>query len=406
MEDTKDLPTPNDQHVVDDYHEDHEDDEDHEDGDRQRRPRRRPRSNRREPAVYVGNIPRGTRVSEFKQEVRGRDVAPIRVMWRGANRHAFLFFEEEDDIEDAIAKLEAFEISGKPLKVERSAEQKEGEDNRRERRDRGERGDRGDRNDRGDDGRPSRGRGPRSQGGRNQASPRRMRPGGNRAPTVYIGGIPKGTRVSDLKSLVRAQGVEPLRVLWRGGAGHTFLFFEQEDDAENAVSKLHDLEVNGKSVRVERGGRRPSESQDEERSRDSSTENVTNNNAKGGTPSPRQRRQGNNRRRERNNSRTTERSPAVYIGGIPRGTRAGEFKTQVREKDLAPFRLIWRLSAGHAYLLFQAESEVDDALHKLADLEVNGKLVRVERSNREENPKTDHSEGEGEDEAYDRDTST
>ena len=231
-----------------------------------------------------------------------------------------------------------------------------------------------------------------------------MRPGGNRAPTVFIGGIPKGTRVSDLKSLVRAQGVEPLRVLWRGGAGHTFLFFEQEEEAESAVTKLQDLEVNGKNLRVERGGRRPSESQDDERNLDSSTENVTNNNGKDGTPSPRQRRQGgNNRRRERNDSRTAERSPAVYVGGIPRGTRAGEFKTQVREKDLAPFRLIWRLSAGHAYLLFQTEEEVDDALNKLSDLEVNSKMVRVERSNRE-NSKAEHSEQE--DEAYDRELST
>ena len=78
--------------IADDLDRDHDDQDDHE-IDRQRRPRRRPRSNRREPAVYVGNIPRGTRVSEFKSEVRGREVNPVRVMWRGANRHAFLFFE-------------------------------------------------------------------------------------------------------------------------------------------------------------------------------------------------------------------------------------------------------------------------------------------------------------------------
>ncbi|ELT97189.1 hypothetical protein CAPTEDRAFT_57625, partial [Capitella teleta] len=71
-----------------------------------------------------------------------------------------------------------------------------------------------------------------------------------RAPTVFVGGIPKGTRVSELKALVRNLGVEPLRVLWRGGAGYTFLFFEQEEEAESAITKLAALEVGGKALRI------------------------------------------------------------------------------------------------------------------------------------------------------------
>jgi RNA recognition motif-containing protein len=334
------------------------DEEEHDEGDR--RPRRRPRSNRREPAVYVGNIPRGTRVSAFKAEVRGRNVNPLRVMWKGTNRHAFLFFEHEDDIEDAISKLEDLTLDGKEVKVERSTERE-----RAPRKPREVNGPGSNRAPKGRRGPGSSPRGPRS---------------GSRAPTVFVGGIPKGTRVSELKALVRNQGVEPLRVLWRGGAGYTFLFFEQEEEAEGAITKLATLEVGGKPLRIERGGRGPSESHDE----DGHDENER--------PQRRERRTSNNRRRNNSYNKQQqpqqERLPALYIGGIPKGTRASEFKALVRAKDLAPFRLIWRLMAGHAYLLFQTEDEVDDALKKLAEFEVGDKMVRVERSTREE--KEDH----------------
>jgi len=36
-------------------------------------------------SVYVGSLPRTLRVSEFKAEVRDRNVQPLRVIWRGSS---------------------------------------------------------------------------------------------------------------------------------------------------------------------------------------------------------------------------------------------------------------------------------------------------------------------------------
>jgi RNA recognition motif-containing protein len=170
--------------------------------------------------------------------------------------------------------------------------------------------------------------------------------------------------------VVRNLGAEPVRVLWRGGAGYTFLFFEQEHEVENALTKLANVEVGGKVLRIERGGRGPSESHDDDEDHE--------------RPARRERKTSHNRPKKERPAQPQERLPALYIGGIPKGTRASEFKALVRAKNLPAFRLIWRLTAGHAYLLFQTEEEVDDAMKKLGEFEVGGKIVRVERSTREE----------------------
>lgn len=77
----------------------------------------RPRRGR-QPALFVGGLPRSLRVSTFKTEVRGREVDPLRVIWHGGNGHAFLQFENSDLMESALTALADLNINGKKLRVE------------------------------------------------------------------------------------------------------------------------------------------------------------------------------------------------------------------------------------------------------------------------------------------------
>ncbi|XP_052764362.1 methenyltetrahydrofolate synthase domain-containing protein-like [Mya arenaria] len=85
----------------------------------QRRTQRRFRPRRgRQPALFVGGLPRSLRVSTFKTEVRGREVDPLRVIWHGGNGHAFLQFENSELMESALSALGDLNINGKKLRVE------------------------------------------------------------------------------------------------------------------------------------------------------------------------------------------------------------------------------------------------------------------------------------------------
>ena len=77
----------------------------------------RPRRGR-QPAIFVGGLPRSLRVSTFKTEVRGRDVDPLRVIWHGGNGHAFLQFDNDELMESALTALSELDINGKKLRVE------------------------------------------------------------------------------------------------------------------------------------------------------------------------------------------------------------------------------------------------------------------------------------------------
>lgn len=81
-------------------------------------PERRRRPRKRGPALFVGSLPRRLRVSEFKSQVRNKDVNPMRVIWRGNLGHAFLQFDVEKEMEDALDKLQGLHIGGRDLRVE------------------------------------------------------------------------------------------------------------------------------------------------------------------------------------------------------------------------------------------------------------------------------------------------
>ena len=69
------------------------------------------------PSVYIGSLPKALRVSDFKRQVRDKDVNPLRVLWRGTNGHVFIMFQTMDETEDALRKLENLSINEKEVKV-------------------------------------------------------------------------------------------------------------------------------------------------------------------------------------------------------------------------------------------------------------------------------------------------
>ncbi|XP_076438003.1 uncharacterized protein LOC143277145 [Babylonia areolata] len=91
------------------------------DGD-ENRPPPRPRRPRIETSpdgvVFVGGISRRLRVSEFKTEMRGCDVHPVRLVWRGGRGFAFLHFQSADNASTAVKALAGLEIDGRELNVE------------------------------------------------------------------------------------------------------------------------------------------------------------------------------------------------------------------------------------------------------------------------------------------------
>nr|KAG5685219.1 hypothetical protein BaRGS_013998 [Batillaria attramentaria] len=86
--------------------------------DKAPRPRRPRIETSPDGVVFVGGISRRLRVSEFKSEMRGCDVHPIRLVWRGGRGFAFLHFQSADNANSAVKALAGLEIDGRELNVE------------------------------------------------------------------------------------------------------------------------------------------------------------------------------------------------------------------------------------------------------------------------------------------------
>ncbi|XP_078106104.1 methenyltetrahydrofolate synthase domain-containing protein isoform X1 [Sander vitreus] len=83
--------------------------------------------------------------------------------------------------------------------------------------------------------------------------------------TVYLGGIPAGLRVSELKTALREREATPLRLTWQGAQHRAFLDYIDPQTAERALEALQDLSLNGHSLQAEmaksqRGGKRSGQS--------------------------------------------------------------------------------------------------------------------------------------------------
>lgn len=79
--------------------------------------------------------------------------------------------------------------------------------------------------------------------------------------TVFLGGIPPGLRVSQLKSSLREKEATPLRLSWQGAQHRAFLDYSTPQAAERALHALQGLCLDGHSLRAElaksqRGGKR------------------------------------------------------------------------------------------------------------------------------------------------------
>lgn len=80
--------------------------------------------------------------------------------------------------------------------------------------------------------------------------------------TVYLGGIPTGLRVSELKTALREREAAPLRLTWQGAQHRAFLDYNDPQAAEVALEALQGLCLNGHNLQAElaksqRGGRKP-----------------------------------------------------------------------------------------------------------------------------------------------------
>ncbi|XP_060923862.1 methenyltetrahydrofolate synthase domain-containing protein [Limanda limanda] len=83
--------------------------------------------------------------------------------------------------------------------------------------------------------------------------------------TVYLGGIPAGIRVSELKTALREREAAPLRLTWQGAQHRAFLDYSDPQVAEQALEALQGLSLNGQSLQAElaksqRGGKRSGQS--------------------------------------------------------------------------------------------------------------------------------------------------
>jgi len=65
----------------------------------------------------------------------------------------------------------------------------------------------------------------------------------------------------------------------------------------------------------------------------------------------------------------------------------------IREREVNPVAVIWHGGSGHAFLLFPAAEEAEAALGKLTDIEVKGKILRVEMANRRTRRSRDEGAG-------------
>lgn len=69
--------------------------------------------------------------------------------------------------------------------------------------------------------------------------------------TLYLGGLPAGLRVSELKGFLRERDAVPVRLTWQGARRRAFLEYGDERALEQALDALQGLCINGHTLHVE-----------------------------------------------------------------------------------------------------------------------------------------------------------
>lgn len=105
-------------------------------------------------------------------------------------------------------------------------------------------------------------KGPDEKGSEGTASERKVPP---TVTTVYLGGIPTGLRVSELKTVLREKDAVPLRLTWQGAQHRAFLDYSDPEAADQALEALQGLNLDGQGLQAElaksqRRGRRSGQS--------------------------------------------------------------------------------------------------------------------------------------------------
>ncbi|XP_044111538.1 methenyltetrahydrofolate synthase domain-containing protein isoform X1 [Neovison vison] len=77
--------------------------------------------------VFIGNLPRGTRVSELKRALRELGTVPQRLTWQGPRRRAFLHYEAPISAQQAVSCLQGLRLGAATLKVALARPQRAGE---------------------------------------------------------------------------------------------------------------------------------------------------------------------------------------------------------------------------------------------------------------------------------------
>ncbi|XP_032709696.1 methenyltetrahydrofolate synthase domain-containing protein isoform X2 [Lontra canadensis] len=77
--------------------------------------------------VFIGNLPRGTRVSELKRALRELGTVPQRLTWQGPQRRAFLHYEGPTSAQQAVSCLRGLRLGAATLKVALARPQRAGD---------------------------------------------------------------------------------------------------------------------------------------------------------------------------------------------------------------------------------------------------------------------------------------
>ncbi|XP_047566951.1 methenyltetrahydrofolate synthase domain-containing protein isoform X4 [Lutra lutra] len=77
--------------------------------------------------VFIGNLPRGTRVSELKRALRDLGTVPQRLTWQGPQRRAFLHYEGPTSAQQAVSCLQGLRLGAATLKVALARPQRAGD---------------------------------------------------------------------------------------------------------------------------------------------------------------------------------------------------------------------------------------------------------------------------------------
>lgn len=66
---------------------------------------------------------------------------------------------------------------------------------------------------------------------------------------IFVGRIPRGTRVKELKEVIVARGIRPQNIVWKGVKGFALIYFDKKEcpTSEDICEKLADLKI-GESV--------------------------------------------------------------------------------------------------------------------------------------------------------------